>query len=154
MPMVMTLDGKLESHTKEELIEIIKEVADHDELRRSKRHSDALKVVLDMLENPEPKAWRVSSDSDVLRCPHCLHRVHGANPWRRGDKIKPMNIFACHADSIYEFFDGFECYGCKTTLTPVRKDGASRTDIVSYETPCELVLVDMDEEWRKNEKER
>jgi len=144
MPTIMTLGGELKSYTKEELIEIIKEVADHDELRRSKKHSDALKVVLDMLENPEPKAWRVSSDSDVLRCPHCLHRVQGWNPWRRGDKIKPMNFFTCHADSIYEFFDGFECYSCKTMLTPVRIDGVPRTDVASYKVPCKIMLVDLE----------
>lgn len=119
----LTLNGWLETENVKEILFLLKEVAEHEEIRKSNKHVNALKHVIDILEYPKPKAWCTSSDSDVLRCPICLLRVPGDNPWREGDKIKPMNIFCQHADTIYNPCEFFECSGCGKLLKIVTLDG-------------------------------
>jgi hypothetical protein len=119
----LTLDSYLETMPHKELVQRIEEIAEHEEIKKSEPHSQALAHVLDLLKHPRPQAWRVSSDSDVLRCPHCLMRVPGDNPWREGDKIRPMNILACHGDTIYEWGDTVQCPGCGMYLEPRTLDG-------------------------------
>jgi len=108
----LTLDRWLETMDVKDLIFLLKEIAEHEEIRNSAKHISALSHAIDLFEHPNPRAWCTSSDSDTLRCPCCLMRVLGGNPWREGNKIKPMNIFCQHGDTIYCWLDSIKCPGC------------------------------------------
>jgi len=103
------------------------DLLEHEDMRDSifyGRLRNALKATADLLRNPAPRAWDTSSDSDVLRCPLCLARVPGCNPWRTDkDTVEPMNAFAVHADSIYSCGVAYQCPGCHAMHSAVNMDG-------------------------------
>ena len=148
---LITLTRKLETLKIEDIIYLLKDVMDHEEIKRSEKHMEALTIILDLLEYPNPQAWRVSSDSDVLRCPNCKIRVPGDNPWRKDENyVKPMNIFCQHADSIYQEYFTYVCPGCNKELEVVpKKDG--KWNVKNMDEGVEVILKEVIKEI-KNEK--